>query len=251
MPGVAPDPLGAWRHAVGVLAHRGGAGPWRENTVEAFAGALAAGADGVELDVRRTVDGALVVHHDAAVEGAGPVHDRRRDELPGWVPTLGEALAACDGAVVNVEIKNLPTDAGFDQANRVSADVAGLLAAGGAGGDRWPARVVVSSFWPDALGALAAAAERLGGAGAPAMGLLVHPGLEAGPALDTAVSLGCAALHPHHRQVDRDLVARAHDLGLAVVTWTVNRAEDLDAVVGAGVDAVITDRVAQTLAQLA
>jgi len=249
---VAPDPLFAWRHGVGVLAHRGGTGPWRENTVEAFAGALGAGADGVELDVRRTMDGALVVHHDVAVEGAGPVHDRRRDELPDWVPTLAEALAACDGAVVNVEIKNFPTDAAFDQGYRVSADVAGVLARAGAGAGEggWPARVVVSSFWPDTLGALRAATERLGSAEVPALGLLVHPALDAGPALDTAVALGCAALHPHHRQVDGDLVAKAHDLGLAVVTWTVNETEDLDAVVGAEVDAVITDRVGETLAHL-
>ncbi|HTT86512.1 MAG TPA: glycerophosphodiester phosphodiesterase [Acidimicrobiales bacterium] len=244
------DPLFPWRHGVGVLAHRGGAGPWRENTVEAFAGALVAGADGVELDVRRTMDGALVVHHDAAVEGSGPIHDRRRDELPGWVPTLAEALAVCDGAAVNVEIKNVPTDAGFDQGSRVSADVAGLLGVGDVARSGWPAWVVVSSFWPDTLGALRAATERLGSAEVPALGLLVHPALDAGPALDTAVALGCAALHPHHRQVDGDLVAKAHDLGLAVVTWTVNETEDLDAVVGAEVDAVITDRVGETLAHL-
>ena len=235
---------------MGVLAHRGGTGPWRENTVEAFAGALAAGADGVELDVRRTLDGVLVVHHDAAVEGSGPIHDRRRDELPDWVPTLADALTACHGALVNVEIKNLPTDAAFDQGHRVSADVAGLLSAGAAGRSRWPARVVVSSFWPDTLAALRAATTDVGQDDGPALGLLVHPSLEAGPALETAVALGCAALHPHYRQVDGALVAKAHDLGLAVVTWTVNEVHDLDAVLGAGVDAVITDRVEETLAHL-
>ena len=232
-----------------VLAHRGGTGPWRENTVEAFRGALAVGADGVELDVRRTQDGALVVHHDAAVEGSGPVHDRRRDELPAWLPTLGDALAACDGAVVNVEIKNFPTDAAFDQGHRVSAAVAGLLGAGAAGPGPWPAAVVVSSFWPDTLAALRDAAQRRDLA-VPALGLLVHPSLEPGPALDSAVAIGCAALHPHHRHVDPDLVSAAHGRGLAVVTWTVNDPADLDAVVDAGVDAVITDRVADTVAHL-
>ena len=55
----------------------GGSGPWRENTLEAFAGALGLGADGVELDVRRTSDGRLVVHHDAEIAGAGAVHALR------------------------------------------------------------------------------------------------------------------------------------------------------------------------------
>ena len=69
-----------------VLAHRGGAGPWRENSLEAFSVALALGADGVELDVRRSADGELVVHHDAEVPGSGLIHERRRDQLPAWVP---------------------------------------------------------------------------------------------------------------------------------------------------------------------
>ena len=114
-----------------VLAHRGGTGPWHENTLEAFSGALAFGADGVELDVRRSADGALVVHHDAEVAGAGPIHERRHDELPGWVPPLEEALAACDGSVVNVEIKNAPTEARLRprRAGR-RRDVAALLACG-------------------------------------------------------------------------------------------------------------------------
>ena len=77
-----------------VLAHRGGEGPWRENTLAAFAGALAGGADGVELDVRRTADGRLVIHHDAEIEGVGAIHGLRAEELPDWVPGLDEALAA-------------------------------------------------------------------------------------------------------------------------------------------------------------
>ena len=59
---------------VAVLAHRGGTGPWHENSLEAFTAALRFGADGVELDVRLSADGELVVHHDAEVPGAGLVH---------------------------------------------------------------------------------------------------------------------------------------------------------------------------------
>jgi glycerophosphoryl diester phosphodiesterase len=251
--GKAPGPAGAqpWRRAfvddpLIVLAHRGGTGPWRENTVEAFRGALAAGAHGVELDVRRSADGELMVHHDAEVPGVGMIHACTAAALPAWIPTLSEALAACDGAAVNVEIKNVPTDPGYDPEHAVSVAVARCLRGAGDGGP-WPDRVVVSSFWPETLAAL-----RGGGSAvdAWATGLLVHPALDAESALEQARELGCAALHPFHRQVDAALVGRAHDAGMAVVTWTVNEPADLDVVVGAGVDAVITDVVADTLAHL-
>ena len=59
-----------------VQAHRGSPDPSSgilENTVEAFLRSARLGADGVELDVRLTRDGALAVHHDPAIPGLGPV----------------------------------------------------------------------------------------------------------------------------------------------------------------------------------
>jgi glycerophosphoryl diester phosphodiesterase len=194
--------------------------------------------------VRRSADGELIVHHDAEVAGTGLVHELRRDEIPAWAPTLGRALAACAGAVVNVEVKNVPTDPGYDPGNRVSADVAAVLAAGEGATEPWPAHVMVSSFWPDALAAVRGAPRTT------SLGLLVHPAFDALSALDTATDLGCVALNPHHSQVSAELVSRAHALDVAVVTWTVNSPEDLDNVVGAEVDVVITDSVADTLAHL-
>jgi glycerophosphoryl diester phosphodiesterase len=47
-----------------IIAHRGDTSKYPENTIEAFLAAEAAGADGIELDVRETADGVLVVHHD-------------------------------------------------------------------------------------------------------------------------------------------------------------------------------------------
>ena len=46
------------------IAHRGGAQLMPENTLAAFADALARGCDGAELDVQLTNDGVAVVHHD-------------------------------------------------------------------------------------------------------------------------------------------------------------------------------------------
>lgn len=52
------------------IAHRGGAGLWPENTMEAFERAIAMGADGIELDVHLSRDGQLIVHHDESLKPA-------------------------------------------------------------------------------------------------------------------------------------------------------------------------------------
>ena len=99
------------RHRPLVLGHRGASAVAPENTVAAFSRARELGADGVELDVRRSADGVLMVHHDAEIEGLGALGAHTfaevRDTQP-TVPTLEEALDACRGLVVNAEVKCLP-----------------------------------------------------------------------------------------------------------------------------------------------
>src|SRR3954447_7968556 len=51
-----------------VFAHRGGSGLAPENTIAAFDTGLALGVDGLELDVRLSRDGIVVVHHDASLD---------------------------------------------------------------------------------------------------------------------------------------------------------------------------------------
>ncbi len=244
---------------VTVLAHRGGSGPWRENTLEAFAASLRAGADGVELDVRRGADGALIVHHDAEIPGSGLVHELRSDERPDWVPTLETALATCAGAVVNVEIKNLPTDPGYDPADQVALDVAAVLVRGAGAAAPWPAHVVVSSFWPDTLAAVGTAYRRAEDGARPR-----RPGHDPAPLGLFGAPRPRRPRRARHGAEPRLWGAAPPSLpgerpargprpmpsGLAVVTWTVNSPDDLDAVVEAGVDVVITDSVADTLAHL-
>ena len=132
-----------------VQAHRGS--PDRsagilENTVEAFLRARRLGADSVELDVRATADGSLAVHHDPEIPGAGPVHLLTTAELPPHVPLLADALGACAGMDVNVEIKNLPTEAAFDPDELVARAVVDLVVESGR-----RESVSVSSFWTGAL----------------------------------------------------------------------------------------------------
>ena len=135
-----------------IHAHRGSPDPAsgvRENTLEAFYRARLLGADGVELDVRRTADGALVVHHDPEIRGVGPIHELASDQLPESVPLLSAALDACQGLDLTIELKNLPGEPGFDPDEVMAREVADLVVASGRRDT-----VVVSSFWPGSLGAV-------------------------------------------------------------------------------------------------
>ncbi len=79
-----------------------------ENTVAAFEGARALGADWVELDVHRGADGSLIVHHDERLPDGRLLAALAAPDLPADVPLLAGALAACEGMGVNVEIKPHP-----------------------------------------------------------------------------------------------------------------------------------------------
>jgi glycerophosphoryl diester phosphodiesterase len=220
-----------------VQAHRGSPDPASgvvENTLEAFHRARELGADGVELDVRLTADGGLAVHHDAVVPGAGPVHELATADLPDRVPLLADALEACTGMLVNIEIKNQPGEAAFDPTERASGLVVGVVEELGRSGT-----VVVSSFWSAALAAVRTAGPRL------ACGLLVVPSFDPGSSIEAAVGLGCTAVHLPVGSVDGPTVDAAHRVGLAVAAWTVADDVTLAAMLDAGVDTVITDDVAR------
>ncbi len=230
-----------------VLGHRGSPRRARENTLEAFARARDEGADGVELDVHRTRDGALLVHHDADIEGFGVIahHDAEavRDAFA-WIPTLAEVLDECLGLLVNVEIKNSPKDLDFDPEESVAAAVVELLAARD-GRDR----VLVSSFHLPSI-------DRVRGLD-PAVptGYLtvVHP--PPAEAIATAVRSGHGAVHPFFGvladDAARTVTERAHAEGIVVHTWTVNDPDDVVRLAAAGVDALITDDPADVLVALA
>jgi glycerophosphoryl diester phosphodiesterase len=221
-----------------VVCHRGCTeGGAVENTLDAFAAARRLKADGVELDVRLTADGALAVHHDAEIPGAGPIAELGVGDLPAHVPLLADVFAVCEGMMVNVEIKNAPQDPGWDAGEAVAGLTAAAIDEAG-----WTHHVIVSSFQPATLRAVRAADPRL------ALGALWGFGDDPGPALEEAAAAGFRAVHPFVLSVGAELVQRAHAAGLAVNVWTVNGVEDLRAMVALGVDAVITDRLGDALA---
>ena len=228
------------RKTAAVQAHRGSPEPdsgIRENTLEAFAWAMELGADGVELDVRLTADGGLAVHHDPVIEGLGPIYQMSTGDLPAHVPLLADALVACAGMVVNIEVKNLPTEPAFDPSEQCVAAVVDLLAEeaahGGAGGSR-----IITSFWSGALAAALSSGPMF------ATGLLVLPSFDTETAIAGAVELGCTAIHLPVPLVTGPVVESAHRSGLAVAVWTVADPTTLMHVLDAGGDTVITDDVA-------
>jgi glycerophosphoryl diester phosphodiesterase len=203
-----------------VLAHRGASRAAAENTPEAFRLALRLGADGVELDTRRSARGELVVFHDPEIAGT-PV--RRLAAPP--VAGLAAALDASAGGIVNVELK---TDG--DVAGGVAAALCAFLRRRGARD-----RVLASSFDPLALRMVRALRPDIPTA------LVVGPDGDIDLALYEAMALRHRALHPQHAIVDGALVRRARALGLAIHAWTVNEVDELDRLARLGVDGLITD----------
>jgi glycerophosphoryl diester phosphodiesterase len=211
-----------------IIAHRGASAVAHENTIAAFTSAAAFGADGVELDARRTADDRIVVHHDARVTDRRVIRHTPAAELPGHIPSLEAALDACAGMFVNVEIKNDPADPDFDPTDWVAHRVCALLARR-AGGPRW----LISSF---RLETVALCRTLLPSA---RTAWLVEA-LDGDVVLRTAAG-GHAALHPWDPIVDEALIRRAHAAGLAVNTWTCDDPDRMRQLIGWGIDGICTN----------
>ena len=110
-----------------IIAHRGASYLAPENTLAAFRKAMEIGADGVEMDVQKTLDGGLVIHHDYIIDLhtdiSGRIYDMTEGELKdldfgSWkdvaykdekIAPLAEALALCrsmEGCAVQLEMKS-------------------------------------------------------------------------------------------------------------------------------------------------
>ncbi|MUL39717.1 glycerophosphodiester phosphodiesterase [Streptomonospora sp. PA3] len=247
-----------------VIGHRGsGRGTesgFRENSAESYLAAVGAGARWIEIDVRRTADDVLVIHHDAALADGRPIVDVSADvcRREGLL-TLEEAFAAVPAVVgVDVDVKTVMEDA-TDPPERRTASL--LLPALRREAERRRTasgreRVFVCSFDPAALLAVRA--------GAPEIPLAWMPFVR--NPLDQAVAgaagLGCDlvaidarsfgltgdAPRPGRREVAYT-VGIAHRAGLEVVTWCPDPV-DAARFTEAGVDAVVVDDVPGVVAAL-
>ena len=216
-----------------VIAHRGASAAFGDNTLAAFVGAVAQGADGVELDVRRTADGRLALSHDDRLPDGRLVVELPFADLPPSIIDLEAALDACASlAVVNTEIKNWPEDADFDESERVAEAVVALLAARGEAASE---RHLISSFHLPTVDRVHELAPQLPTA------WLLGAVEDAAPLIDRAAAAGHVAVHPHHVFVDTAFVERAHAAGLAVNTWTCDEPDRIRWLAEIGVDGVVTN----------
>lgn len=214
-----------------IVAHRGTHDIHRENSVAAFRDAVARGADGIELDLRRSSDGAGVVHHDPVLADGRVIADTLAADLGDDVCTLGDALDACAGAFVNIEIKNQPGEPGHDPHARVVDVLAAELERRCDAPSRW----LISSF--DAA-TLAIARDRL-----PRVRTAYLTALEPSQALDAVLATAHPWWHPWDHTLHVDDVQRAHANGVGVTVWTCNDPSRIALWMRAGVDAVCTDDV--------
>ena len=212
-----------------VIAHRGASAALPENTVVAFEAARDLGADWVELDVRRTADGALVILHDEALADGRPVHRLRRADIDPVVPSLAEALDACAGMGVNIEIKNIPLEEAYDPSMAVVTDVIAEIRRRGD-----VERYLVSCFDLATVDAVHGQAPEI-----PTAFLVLDP--QGGEAVDVAATHGHRAIHPWVPMVDEALVERAHAAGLALNTWTIDDPGRIIELAAWGVDGVVTN----------
>jgi glycerophosphoryl diester phosphodiesterase len=231
---------------VRLYAHRGSPGSTSvENTLPAVSACLLDGADGVEVDLRLSADGVLVVSHDPTlrrIAGCGleiatsSWETLRVASACAGVPLtrVEEVLTVLGGRPVVLEVKRpLP--------GAVPATVTALVAVlTGLGRDGLPLDVTVSSFSPAVVAHLRGTAPRE---------LALRTAL-LGDVRDRPTSLLRAALQDGHDQVHPNVaallaepsaVARAHALGVGVVPWTVNRGRALRRLAALGVDGMITD----------
>ncbi len=235
-----------------VIAHRGYSAVAPENTLPAFAAAVAAGADWVELDVRTTADGVPVVIHDRTLDrttaGTGPVADCPAGDLAtldagSWfspayagvpVPTLAAALDLLDRAGTRILLEIKPPATGAE----VEAVVAQVAGRG------LTARTILQSIDDDVLRAAAAALPdlrrgvlRFTPDPDPVRACVEHRAVCYNPSLKDLVR-------------DPELAPRLQATGVRVMPWTVNTAAGWADAVDLGVDGIITDRPAACAAWL-
>jgi glycerophosphoryl diester phosphodiesterase len=200
------------------------------------------GADGVELDARRTRDDALVVHHDAEIDGFGLIRAEDfatlHEGFPS-VPTLAAALDACAGMIVNVEVKCLPWDPDPESADHdVMRAVVALV--------RGRADIIVSSFSLDAVDAARSFEPALTTA-------WLTMGQTVADASARAARHGHAWCNPDRESALRasaDEIAAAHDAGVKISVWTVDDPHEIRQLAATGVDAIITNEPDHALAAL-
>ena len=227
-----------------VFAHRGASASCPENTMPAFAEALQAGADGIELDVQLTADGHIAVIHDPTVDrttdGTGKVSDKNLAELKALqavykfggqfgrvkIPLLQEVLGWLKGnsLLCNIELKTPGAGLGAELADKTIHLVkeAGL-----------EERVILSSFNHYVL----------------VYAWRIAPQLETAPIYRDglympwiyAKAIGAGAMHPAVGAAPEPVIVGAVQAGMKVRPYLINSPEEVQRLSRIGTTGIITD----------
>ncbi|MGH9253826.1 MAG: glycerophosphodiester phosphodiesterase [Vicinamibacterales bacterium] len=238
-----------------VFAHRGGCALGPENTLAAFDLGLAAGADGLEMDVHLSADGVPVVHHDAMLDrttsASGPIAARTADELSrvdaacrfadgdGFpfrhrgigVPTLTEVLQRYPDVRIIVEMKVDSAEMGEAVAHDVRrAGAAERVCAAGYGAR---SAAAVRAALPEVASSACHAEVRLAVYRTWARWPLRHPRYG---------GYQVPEFNGRTRIVSPRFIRDAHQGGLKVQVWTVDAEPDMRRLLAWGIDGLISNR---------
>lgn len=224
------------------IAHRGFSGKYPENTMLAFAKAVEAGADGIELDVHFTKDREIVVIHDERIDrttnSSGFVVDYTYDELSQFdssagfagvygfnkIPTLREYfefVKPIDGFITNIELKTSENEyPGIEKAVLELIDEFELAD-----------RIIISSFNHYSVMRTKA----------------INPDIKCGFLESSWIynfgeytqQRGVECVHPKYVSLNEDSVAEIKSHSVQINTWTVNSEEEVERLYNLGIDAVI------------
>jgi len=228
-----------------IFGHRGASAHAPENSIASFKMAVEHGADFIELDVKLSLDGVVMVIHDQTVDrttnGTGMVNQLTYDMLKELdaggkfdvkfagekLPTLDEVFKAVGKDIfVNVELTNYSS-----QTDDLIPKVAEVVKA-----NEMQDRVLFSSFLPGNLKRIRALLPTT------PVAILCLPGF-AGSFSRSFFCMGVSPeiVHPYLTDVTAASVKREHKRGRRVHVWTVNEEADLRRLIAIGVDGIFTD----------
>jgi glycerophosphoryl diester phosphodiesterase len=228
-----------------IFAHRGASAYAPENTLAAFELALNQQADAIELDVKLSADGHVIVIHDSTVDrttnGYGKVEDLTLANLKALdvrsfpdnqfaeekIPTLEEVFEAVGKRTfINIELKNQKAR-GEDLVETVCMLIKK---------HQMQKRVMFSSFYPTVLSKTHSYLPNV------PRGLLAWNGFLGVWARSFGFSFGkYEALHPYLQDFTQHEVTRVHRLKRRIHVYTVNKADDIRRLFKWGVDGIFTD----------
>lgn len=212
------------------IAHRGASAYEPENTLRSFKRAVEMGADMLELDVRLSRDGHLIVMHDENLDrttnGIGPAREKTLAELKTLdagggekIPTLEEVIGLVKGKTgFVIELKEPGTERGVIELLRENQLIQDVF---------------IVSFHRNFLIKIKEREPQM------RTGLILYSSLDP---IQAAKECLADAVAPYHDFVTPEMVEKAHGDNLILITWTVDDRRRAEYLRGIGVDGIVTNK---------